>query len=83
MEWRRIIKAGFARLDSNEMEMSRKLYNYDLSSAQSPQRYYALETVAAQQQPLMKILEKSHNHRSAKLHIYDMEMSQLKLIAYQ
>ena len=37
VEARRIIKAGFSRLCSNEMKMSRKLYNYDLSSAQSQQ----------------------------------------------
>ena len=37
MEARRIIKAGFSRLGSNEMEMSRKLFSYDLSSTQSQQ----------------------------------------------
>ena len=35
METRRIIKAGFSRLGSNEMEMSRKLYNYDFNSSSS------------------------------------------------
>ena len=57
MEDRRIIKAGFSRLGSNEMEMSRKLYICTVS------------TVAAQQQPLMKTLKISRNQRSAKLHI--------------